>query len=324
MNNRLHTYFDRTRLERIDYFRQLIFLAFTSLSIVLFGLHLVGSYGLAIKSALACSACYVLAAVVAFIVYLFQGPRKLKHIVPVLLVTLMIIQSVRLLVLASMGQLDAMLTTVNITDCFILVLVACLCLLPRTALVCTVICVVAMALCCRVTGSRLYSQLFIIFGMSNVSATVFIFVANKLLVEQQMELDDYAHTIDQVLHVFGMTKTELLALLKLAKAKDADAVYDRKLMEQLDPKTLRNIIKVASHIEFLQASRRKDMHKRFPMLSPVELDVCRLVEQGRTLRDISNILGKSVSNVSTVRGNIRKKLGLAQDDDLRSALLDNK
>ena len=29
MNNRLHNYFDRTRLERIDYFRQLIFLAFT-------------------------------------------------------------------------------------------------------------------------------------------------------------------------------------------------------------------------------------------------------------------------------------------------------
>ena len=320
MSNRLHTYFDRTRLERIDYFRQLIFLAFTSLSIVLFGLHLVGSYGLAIQSALACSACYVLAAAVALIVYLFQGPKKLKHILPVLLVTLMIIQSVRLLVLASMGQLDAMLTTVNITDCFILVLVACLCLLPRTALVCTSISVVAMALCCRVTGSQLYSQLFIIFGMSNVSATVFIFVANKLLIEQQMELDDYAHTIDQVLHVFNMSK----ALLKLAKAKDADAVYDPELMEQLDHKTLRNIIKVANHIEHLQASRRKDMHERFPMLSPVELDVCRLVEQGRTLRDISNILGKSVSNVSTVRGNIRKKLGLAQDDDLRSALLDNK
>lgn len=320
MNNRLHNYFDRTRLERIDYFRQLIFLAFTSLSIVLFGLHLVGSYGLAIKSALACSACYVVAAAVALIVYLFQGPKKLKHIMPVLLVTLMIIQSVRLLILASMGQLDAMLTTVNITDCFILVLVACLCLLPRTALVCTSISVVAMALCCRVTGS----QLFIIFGMSNVSATVFIFVANKLLIEQQMELDDYAHTIDQVLHVFNMSKTELLALLKLAKAKDAAAVYDTGLMEQLDNKTLSNIIKVANHIEHLQASRRKDMHERFPMLSPVELDVCRLVEQGRTLRDIYNILGKSVSNVSTVRGNIRKKLGLAQDDDLRSALLDNK
>lgn len=108
MNNRLHTYFDRTRLERIDYFRQLIFLAFTPVSIVLFCLHLVGSYGLTIKPALACSACFVLVAAVALIVYLFQGPKKLKHILPVLLVTLMIIQSVRLLILASMGQHNAM------------------------------------------------------------------------------------------------------------------------------------------------------------------------------------------------------------------------
>lgn len=74
----------------------------------------------------------------------------------------------------------------------------------------------------------------------------------------------------------------------------------------------------------MQACQRKDMHERFPMLTPTELDVCRLVEQGLTLKDISTALGKSVSNVSTVRGNIRKKLGLAQDDDLRSALLDNK
>ena len=66
------------------------------------------------------------------------------------------------------------------------------------------------------------------------------------------------------------------------------------------------------------------MSERFPMLTPTELDICRLVEQGLTLKDISTALGKSVSNVSTVRGNIRKKLGLAQDYDLRSALLDNK
>ena len=39
---------------------------------------------------------------------------------------------------------------------------------------------------------------------------------------------------------------------------------------------------------------------------------------------ISKALGKSASNVSTVRGNIRKKLGLAQDDDLRRALLNYK
>ena len=121
-----------------------------------------------------------------------------------------------------------------------------------------------------------------------------------------------------------MTKTELMALLKLAKAQNTDTVYDKELMEQLDHKTLRNIIKVARHIEHLQACHRKDMHERFPMLTPAELDVCRLVEQGLTLKEVANVLDKSVSNVSTVRGNIRKKLGLAQDDNLRRALLDNK
>lgn len=49
MNNRLHTYFDRTRVGRRDYFRQLIFLTFAPISILLFGLHLVGFYGLTIK-----------------------------------------------------------------------------------------------------------------------------------------------------------------------------------------------------------------------------------------------------------------------------------
>lgn len=310
-------------MERSDYFRQLIFLTFVPLSILLFGLHLVGAYGLNIKSALACSACYVLSAVVALIVYLFLGPKKLKYIMPVLFISLMVIQSVRLLVLASIGQHDPMLTTVNITACFIIVLVSCFCLLPRTTLVCSSINIVAMGLCCFITHNKMYNQLFIIFGMISVSATIFIFVANKLLREQQKELDDYASTVDQILHTFNMSNTELMALLKLAKAKDTNAVYDEDLVTQLESKTLHNIIKVANHIEVLQISQRKDMHERFPMLTPAELDVCRMVEQGRTLKEISNALGKTISNVSTVRGNIRKKLGLAQDADLRQFLIDS-
>ena len=222
------------------------------------------------------------------------------------------------------GGYDPMLTTVNITVCYILVLIGSISILPRISLVCTCINIISMFLCHYITDNSMYSQLLVIFGFTSVATTVLGFVANKLLREQQMELDDYANTIDQVLNVFNMRKNELLALLKLAKAQDTTAVYDKELMAQLDKKTLHNIIKVANQIEHIQACQRKDMSERFPMLTPAELDVCRLVEQGLTLKDISTALGKSASNVSTVRGNIRKKLGLAQDDDLRSALLDNK
>lgn len=324
MNNRLHTYFDRTQVGRLDYFRQLIFLTFAPISILLFSLHLFGSYGLTIKPALACSACYVVVSAVALIVYIVKGPKKLKYIMSAFLFSLIIIQNVRLMVLASFGFHDPMLTTINITVCYIIVLLASISILPRISLVGTCINIISMFLCHYLTDNSMYGQLLIIFGFMGIATTVFGFVAEKLLHEQQMELDDYANTINQLLHVFDMRKNELLALLKLAKSKDSTAVYDKELMAQLDKKTLHNIIKVANQIEHMQTCQRKDMRERFPMLTPAELDVCRLVEQGLTLKDIANTLEKSASNVSTVRGNIRKKLGLAHDEDLRSALLDSK
>lgn len=324
MTNRLNTYFDSTKVGRRDYFRQLIFLTFVPLSILLFGLHLVGSYGLTIKPALACSACYVFVSAVSLLFYILKGPKRLKNIMSVFLVSIMIIQSVRLLVLASMRLNDPMLTTVNITVCYILVLIASISILPRISLVCTCINIMSIFLCLYITDNSMYSQLLIIFGFTSVVTTAFGFVADKLLREQQIEFNDYASTVDQVLHVFDMSKSELLALLKLAKSQDNTAVYDKELMALLDNRTLHNIKRIASQIEHMQACQCKEMSQRFPMLTPAELDVCRLVEQGLTIKDISIALGKSVSNVSTVRGNVRKKLGLAQDDNLRSVLLENR
>ena len=121
MKNLLLTYFDRSQVGVPDYFRQLIFLTFASLSILLFGLHLFGSYGLTVKPTLACSACYVVASAVAIIAYLLNGPRKLKRIMPAFLVTVMVVQSVRLLVLASMGHHDPMLTTAELDVCRLVV-----------------------------------------------------------------------------------------------------------------------------------------------------------------------------------------------------------
>ena len=323
MNNRLHTYFDRTMVGHRDFFRQLIFLTFAPISILLFGLHLAGSYGLTISPALACSACFVVVSAVSLIFYIVKGPQKLRYIMSTCLILLMIIQSVRLLILATVGAVPPpMLTTLNITVCYVIVLVASISFLPSVSLVCTCINILTIGLCLHFTQNKMYGQLLLMNSIISIATTVFGFVANKLLREQHMELNDHANTINQVLQVFDMSKTELLAILKLARTKDTTAVYDKELIAQLDNKTLHNIIKVARQIEYIQINQRKGMQERFPMLTPAELDVCRLVEQGLTLKDISAALGKSVSNVSTVRGNIRKKLGLAQDDDLRSALLD--
>ena len=75
-----------------------------------------------------------------------------------------------------------------------------------------------------------------------------------------------------------MNKTELLTILQLSKANDAQTIYDDELIGRLSPKTLRNFLHVATQIERMQTSQREVTQERFPMLSPAELDVCRLVE----------------------------------------------
>lgn len=316
MNKRLHEYLDRSKVGRLDYLRQLIFLTFTPLATILFSLHLLGGYGLNVRPALACSACYVAATVAAFCLYLWMGPKKLKLILPAYLIASTIIQCVRLLILAGMGQIDPMLTTINVAVCYIIVFVGCMAMLPRTLMACTVINIFTVATCRIVTHELMYGQLLTVFGILMIATTVFCIVSRKLLREEHTELLDYASTVDQILHVFNMNKTELLTILQLSKANDAQTIYDDELIGRLSPKTLRNFLHVAAQIERMQTSQREVTQERFPMLSPAELDVCRLVEQGLTLKQIAEALGKSTSNVSTVRGNIRKKLGLLPNDDL--------
>ena len=112
-----------------------------------------------------------------------------------LLFALIIIQNVRLLVLASSGFHNSMLTTINISVCYIIVLEASISIIPHISLVGTCINIISMFICRYLTDNSMYSQLLVIFGLMSVTTTVFGFVANKLLHEQKMELNDYANTI---------------------------------------------------------------------------------------------------------------------------------
>ena len=105
-----------------------------------------------------------------------------------------------------------------------------------------------------------------------------------------------------------------------ATAEDAEAFADSEATKKVEVEAGRAELTEGYSIggkKFLTTSESEPF-----VLTPTELDVCRLVVQGLTLKEISITLGKSVSNVSTVRGNIRKKLGLEQDDDLKKTLLE--
>lgn len=63
------------------------------------------------------------------------------------------------------------------------------------------------------------------------------------------------------------------------------------------------------------------MSDRLPQLTPTELEVCRLVLKGMSQKEIAVATNKSLSNIGTVRGNIRRKLGLGTNEELRDGLV---
>ena len=92
-------------------------------------------------------------------------------------------------------------------------------------------------------------------------------------------------------------------------------------MGLLDEQKKHNLLEAVSKLQKKYEAEQQDFAMKFPTLSEAEIEVCRYVAEGKTVSEIAIITGKSISNVSTVRGNIRKKIGLARETDLRTFLV---
>ena len=136
----------------------------------------------------------------------------------------------------------------------------------------------------------------------------------------QRENEGYLATISDVLTVFHMSRTELLAYIQLVRGgRSGKETAD--FFDQLDERTEANLIRAVEHRVAQRRMRHARIAETLPMLTPTEQEVCRLVIGGKTLSEIASILDKNVNNISSVRIHIRKKLGLATGEDLREALL---
>lgn len=117
-----------------------------------------------------------------------------------------------------------------------------------------------------------------------------------------------------------LTKEEKKALEMLAGLKDMN--YDKagNLMERLSPELRQRIVKHAS-----EHLRKEEMDKLVwdeicQGLTNSEKEICKLVLQGFTLKQICIELDKSESNITSQRSHIRKKLNLDRKADLRRTL----
>ncbi|MBZ0242539.1 MAG: hypothetical protein K8F24_04930 [Bacteroidales bacterium] len=68
-------------------------------------------------------------------------------------------------------------------------------------------------------------------------------------------------------------------------------------------------------------SFHKKLHEISTDLSPSELRMCSYLRLNLSTKDISNLINRSSSTVDNARSSIRKKLGLAKDENLTAFLM---
>lgn len=130
--------------------------------------------------------------------------------------------------------------------------------------------------------------------------------ANKILQREEEEL----------LQVLRINKKQIKAYVALAKER-----HDVKLTEHLlGEASQKNVIdNVLQYIQTRELSKQ-NLERVFPELSSSEREICYLILQNKKLSEIGILLNKTESNITTQRGNIRKKLGMNPSDNLQKVL----
>ena len=195
----------------------------------------------------------------------------------------------------------------NIFVMFILAISALSLMLQRTALVISLAIVPAICfyLCNQPAGTWLFSLKAILVGCFMIG---YVYTYNMSKVTKGLRQPR------------EISQEERKALDMLANLRDMD--YDKagNLLERLSPELRQRIVNHAT-----QKLRQEEVEKlAWDMvcaeLTKSEKEICQLILEGKSLKEICLSLDKSESNVTSQRCHIRRKLNMDRKDDLRQTL----
>ena len=154
-------------------------------------------------------------------------------------------------------------------------------------------------------------------------------VVEEALREREAELEIKTSTLEELntaLRVLLKRRDEDKAELNekvLCNVKDLVVPYLEKLRKSpLDPKQVACVSILESNLNNIISEFSCTLSSKYLGLSPKEILVANLIKDGKTNKEIGEILALSVRTIETHRKNMRKKLSLGKKNgNLRSHLL---
>lgn len=179
--------------------------------------------------------------------------------------------------------------------------------LNRLAIIITVMLTIGLGTCCFIGDNAYFVRAMRIFFVGYM-LIIFVLAFNTKVVGLGLR---QPHEVDE---------EERRALQMLINLNESQREKALSLMDRLSPEQKEKLRKnVEEHF------RDKEFEKMVyldlcPDLTKSEIEICKLILQGKTVKEICDALGKNVTNITSQRSHIRKKLHLDKNEDLRSSL----
>jgi len=297
----IKTFISKRCHDKEEQIRLLAFFAGSFLALILMSLHVFGFFGIGLPLLQFISWIRLLITLLTIVLYLTKRISLLRAFVSYAIIS-QVVESIRiicLIVLSPTGY-EEMLVIHQIGSYTTLLYLA-LGFVPRASVYVTV-----MSIGCLVFGG--------LYGNEAISKQFNILFS-------LLSITTYQTAHRNILQILHITQEELDAYLGLCRDRKAQEKGEPKIFGLLDEQKKHNLLEAVSKLQKKYEAEQQDFAMKFPTLSEAEIEVCRYVAEGKTVSEIAIITGKSISNVSTVRGNIRKKIGLARETDLRTFLV---
>lgn len=180
--------------------------------------------------------------------------------------------------------------------------------------------IIVIWVCVFITGDSSLQNFATLFTLIFVNTA---FLGYKMLINLKTikaENDDLKEEEKEILSVLKLKPTGVKAFVALAKHK-RDNNETSHYLDIMDTVSKQNLIDNVKEFLVRQDAEMIVAKNLFPELSPSELEICKLIVEGKKQSDICITLKKKESNITAQRTNIRRKLGLKPTEDLKEALL---
>lgn len=282
-------------------------------------LHFVGIMGIRQNVLLAISAVWFCSDSVLLLLFLTKHMGLAKAFTVAAFLS-QAFESVRILYLACTHTITSQQFYINEFICFSILLLVTIGFFYKAAFTLTLFNMATILACRPFIPSMVNSMTISFFILVDIALCAYSFVSVAFVKQITTENREVKGKYNTFLSFLRISDSEATTLIRLICATPNDKQNVEAMVSQLKDETKVNLVKVAQTIDNERLSEQDKISKCFPQLSPTELSVCQLVVAGHSQKDIARILGKTENNISTVRGNVRRKLDLDSSQDLRDYL----